>query len=499
MKYTRSRYRVNKTLRFRLLTDQQKDEIYHAAVEILERTGARIYSQEAREILKKGGCWIDGENVRFPSGLTEWAVRTAPSRILIYNRNGEKAMEVGSNNTYFGPGPTNTYHMDVYTEERRTPVTGDNENVAKVCDYLENIDFVMDLGTPRDVTLTLSDVYAFRAMVTNTTKPVVHWGFDIDQYNDIVEIASIIAGGLEELQKRPFIALYSESSPPLVHSGEAINKAIFAAKKRLPIIYTPCVIAGATAPATLAGTIAQGLAESLPGVIVSQLIREGSPIIIGGVYGIMDMKTTVYSYGSPEFQVMQAGIAEVAHYIGMPVFGTAGCTDSHILDAQAAAEAAMSILMAALSGANLVHDVGYTASGATGSLFQLVMGNEIIGMVKRIIRGFSVNEYTLAVDEVVKAKPGGEHVTSTHTYNNFRKETWFPGFMDRWRYNEWKTMKGAKSMGDKIKEKTKKILKTHSPPELPEKILEEIDAVIKEAEERELKKAEKSRSKKRKR
>lgn len=492
MEYTRARYRVNKTLKFSLFTEEQKDEIYHTAIEILERTGVKIYSREALDLLKKGGCWVDGEIVRFPSALTEWAVRTAPSQILMYNRNGEKVMEIGSNNTYFGPGPTNTYHMDIYKEERRTAVVKDNENVAKVCDYLGNIDFVMDLGTPRDVTPTLSDVYAFKAMVSNTTKPIVHWGFNIDQYSDIVEIASIIVGGLEELQKKPFIALYSESSPPLVHSDEAINKAIFAAKKRLPIIYTPCVIAGATSPATLAGTITQGLAESLPGVVVSQLIREGSPIIIGGVYGIMDMKTTIYSYGSPEFHILQAGIAEVAHYIQMPVFGTAGCTDSHVLDAQAASEVSMSILMASLSGANLVHDVGYIASGATGSLFQLVMGDEIIGMVKRIVRGFSVNEYTLAVEEIVKAKPGGEHITSIHTYTNFKKETWFPAFMDRWRYSEWKTMKGAKSMGDKIKEKTREIVENHKPQQLPEKVLIEIEDIIKGAEEREARKAEKT-------
>ena len=490
MDYTRARFNVNRTMRFNLLTDDQKEEIYYSALEILERTGVDVHSEEAIEIYKKGGCWVDGNRVKFPAGLTEWAIRTAPSQIIIYNREGKKAMEVGGNNTYFGPGPTNTYHMDIYKEERRKPITKDNENAAKVCDYLKNIDFVMDLGTPRDVTPTLSDVYAFKSMVNNTMKPIVHWGFDMDQYNDIVEIAAAVAGGLEELQKRPFIALYSESSPPLVHSAEAINKAIFAAKKRLPIIYTPCVISGATAPATLAGTIAQGIAESLPGVIVSQLIREGSPIVIGGVYGIMDMRTTVYSYGSPEFQALQAGVAEVAHYMKMPVFGTAGCTDSHILDAQAAAESAMSILMAASSGANIVHDVGYTAAGATGSLFQLVMGDEIIGMVRRIIRGIKVDDYTLAVDEVVRAKPGGEHVTSMHTYKSFKNETWFPTLMDRWRYSEWKTLRGAKSMGEKIKEKTREIVENYEAPHLSDKVLKEIDQILQKAEERETKKYE---------
>jgi trimethylamine--corrinoid protein Co-methyltransferase len=487
---TRARFNINKTVSFSLLSEDQRGEIYAAACEILERTGSDVHSEEAKEILEKGGCWVDGERVRIPVGLSEWAVRTAPSTILLYDRNGNKKMALGGNRTYFGPGPTNTYHIDSYTEERRKPVLKDTENVGKVCDALPNIDFVQDLGTPSGVTPTLADVYAFSAMVKNTTKPIVHWGFNIDQYQDIVDIAVVVAGGLENLQKKPFIALYSESSPPLVHSEEAIAKAVFAAKNRIPIVYTPCIISGATAPATLAGAIAMGIAESIVGIVVSQLIREGSPIIMGGVYGIMDMITTIYSYGSPEFQLMQASVAEVAHYMNMPVFGTAGCTDSHVLDAQAAAEAAMSILIAAESGANLVHDCGYTGFGSAGSLFQLVMTDEIIGMVKRIIRGVEVNDETLALDEIDKAGPAGEFVTSKHTFKHFKQQTWFPTLMNRMRYSEWKAMAQESSMGDRIKAKTRRILEEYEAPAFPENISQEIDKILQKAEDRERQKAE---------
>jgi trimethylamine--corrinoid protein Co-methyltransferase len=385
-------------------------------------------------------------------------------------------------------GPTNTFHIDTETEEMRKPRISDTENVARACEALKNIDFVEDLGTPDDVTLTLADVHAYRALVTNTKKPVVHWAFDIDQYNDIIEIATIVAGGLENLQKKPFLALYSEPSPPLMHSDEAINKAIFAAEKRVPIVYTPCIISGGTAPATLAGALALGVAESVVGIIASQLVREGSPIIMGGVYGIMDMLTTVYSYGSPEFNILQAGIAEVAHYMNIPVFGTAGCTDSHILEAQAAAEAAMSILTAMQAGANLVHDCGYTGFGNAGSIYQLVLADEIIGMVRRIMKGIEVNDFTLALDEIDKAGPSGEHVTSMHTYKNFKKEQWFPTLMNRMRHSEWKTKAGASTMEDRIKEKARKILRETEVPALPESMLKAIDAVVQRAEDREAKK-----------
>jgi len=490
-RYTRARYNVNSSIKFSMLSDNQKERIYAAGLEILERTGAKIFSEEAIDILKKGGCWVDGETVRIPFGLSEWAVRTAPSHIFLYNREGTQRLDLGGNNSYFGPGPTNTYHIDPFTSERRRPVIEDTGNVAKVCDYLPNIDFVEDLGTPSDVTTTLADVHAFSAMVRNTSKPIVHWGFGMEQYEDIVKMAAAVKGGMDELQKKPFLALYSESSPPLLHSDEAIDKAIFAAKNKIPIVYTPCIMTGATAPVTLAGSLALGVAESVVGIVVSQLLREGTPIIMGGVYGIMDMKTTVYSYGSPEFMKMQAGIAEVAHYMNMPVFGTSGCTDSHNLDAQAAAEAAMSILVASECGANLIHDNGYTGSANAGSVFQLVMDDEIIGMVKRIIRGIKVDDYHLAVDDVERAGPSGEFITSKHTYDSFKEQLWFPTLMNRMRYSEWQTSDGGTTMGDRIKAKAQKILKEHAAPALPKEVEESLDTILESAEKREAKKAEK--------
>lgn len=495
--YVRARYSVNKSVHFSLLSEDQRGEIYSAACEILRRTGAKVLNKEAIDIFKKAGCWIDGEIVRIPTGLSEWAVRTAPSRILLYDRNGNKRITLEGYRSHFGPGPTNTYHIDPNTEVRRKPILSDTENVGKVCEALTNIDFVQDLGTPDDVTLTLADVHAFSALVRNTTKPIVHWGFDIDQYQDIIDIASVVVGGLENLQKKPILALYSEPSPPLVHTDEAIAKAMIAAKNRVPVVYTPCIITGATAPATLAGSLALGIAESLVGIVATQLIREGSPIIMGGVYGIMDMRTTIYSYGSPEFNLMQAGMAEVAHYMSIPVFGTAGCTDSHTLDAQAAAEAAMSILIAAESGANLVHDCGYTGFGSAGSLFQLVMADEVIGMVRRIIRGIEVNDETLALDDIDRAGPAGEFVTSEHTFKNFKKETWFPTLMNRMRYSEWKSRAKESSMGDRIKEKARRILAEAKAPSLPDDINKKIDKIIQKAEKRETKKATKAGIKKR--
>ncbi|SKA13171.1 trimethylamine methyltransferase family protein [Selenihalanaerobacter shriftii] len=479
----RSNYKINQKVNFSSLSEEECEKIYLAAVEILERTGAVVHDEETLEVLEDAGCWVEGEKVRFPSGVTQAAVNSAPSRVVFCDRNGDRSIIAEGNNTYYGPGPTNNYYIDPMTGERRKPKKEDKADVAKTCDYLPNIDFVMDLGTPDDVTISLSDIHSFDAMIRNTTKPIFHWGFDIDQYEDIIEMAAVVAGGMEELQKNPFIALYSEPTPPLIHSKEAIAKATYAGKYKLPIIYTPCVMSGGTTPATLAGTLALGIADSLVGLVANQHLNKGNPFIMGGVYTIMDMNSTVFSYGSPEFLALQSGIAEVAHHMGIPVFGTAGCTDSCTLDGQAAGEAAMSILTAAQSGANLVHDVGYTEYGSTGSLYQLVMGDEIIGMVKRIMKGIKVDKEHLATDVIDEVGPGGHFIAQDHTMKHFKDETWFPELINRQRYPGWKN-DGGTTMGERVIDKTQKILKEHQAEPLSEDILKRLDEIVENAEKR---------------
>lgn len=482
--YVRANYEVNQTPQFKVLSDDQCEEIYLGALEALERTGADVYSKEALEIFAKGGCWVDGNRVRFPSRLVEWAVRTAPSRIVISDRNGKRCMFLEGDNIYYGPGPTNNFVLDPFTGERRRPKKSDTVRAALVADALPNIDYAMDNGTPMDVTPTLADVHAFEALVTHTTKPIIHWGFGVDQYQDILDMAAAVRGGLSELQKNPFIILYSESSPPLRHSDEAIDKAIFAAKNNIPCIYTPCTFAGGVAPATMAGAILISVADCLVGLVAGQLIREGSPFIMGGLISTMDMSSSILAYGAPELSLLSAGLANVCRWMGIPSFSTAGCTDSKVIDAQMGLEAAFSILVAGLSGANIIHDCNYMEYGATGSLELMVMDDEIIGMVKRILKGIPVNDETMAVDVIDRVGPGGHHLGDEHTMKHFRSEFWWPTLMNRFRYDEWKA-NGGKTMAQRVKEKTQNIINNHRPEPLPEKTLAEIKAIVERAESRE--------------
>lgn len=482
--YVRANYQVNATPRLQVLSEDQCEAIYLGALEVLERTGAEVHSEEALKIFRRGGCWVDGNRVRFPSRLVEWAVRTTPSRIVICDRNGKRTMFLEGQNVYYGPGPTNTYTLDPFTGERRRPAKSDTARAAIVADALPNIDYAMDNGTPRDVTPTLADVHAFQALVENTTKPIIHWGFGVEQYQDIVEMAAAVAGGMKELQRNPFIILYAESSPPLRHSAEAIDKAIFTAKADIPCIYTPCTFAGGVAPATLAGSLVISVADFLVGLVAGQLAREGAPFIMGGLISPMDMSSSILSYGAAELSLMSAALTNVARYMKIPMFSTAGCTDSKVIDAQMAIEAAFSILVAGLSGANLIHDCNYMEYGATGSLELMVMDDEIIGMVKRILRGIEVTDETLAVDVIDKVGPGGHFLGEEHTMKHFRSEFWWPRLMSRLRYDEWK-MNGARTMGQRVKEKTQKLIDGHQPERLPDGTLRQIQAIVDRAEGRE--------------
>ena len=449
-----------------------------AAYEVLERLGAQIYEPEARTILKKAGCVVTGERtVKFPSGLVKQALNTVPARFTLYTRDGAPAIRVEPNRAYFGPGPTCCNTIDPRTGQRRPFVKNDAALTARVCDALPNIDYVMSLGNVNDHEPEKADVHEFDAMVRETTKPIMTWSFGLSGLKKIHEMCIAVKGSAEAVAREPFMIHYGEPSSPLRHSEEAVQKLMYCAEHGIPIVYTPCDIAGGTSPATLAGVLVQNLAEALSGVVLSQLIRKGTPIVVGGVVSILDMHTTILAYGAPELALLSAGATEVAYALGLPMFSTAGCTDAKCLDEQAAIEGAISIVVAALSGANFVHDVGYSESAMTGSLEQLVMCDEIIGMARHIARGIRVDEETLAVDAIAEAAESDTFITLDHTARNFRKEFWFPRLMDRSRYGEWEAG-GKKTMGDRVRERIREMIERRRARALDDAIISQLDQIV---------------------
>lgn len=480
----RTNYRTNSGIRFRMLSDDQLQELYDGVLHVLEYIGLEVKHERAREVLKEAGAWVDGDRVRLPSHMVKDALAKAPRSFTVFARDGnsEHDIHIGPGRSHFGPGPTCVNFIDVETMERRPYQLSDVPNVAKVVDSLPNIDFCESLGSVDNVPYDLSALYEFAEMFRHTTKPIVAWSFDYYDSNAIHRIAVEEAGGQEAFEKRPTYIHYCEPLSPLISTTDSLNKLVFAAEHRIPLIFTPCPLAGGTAPVTPAGIIIQAAAESWMGLTIAQNISPGNPFIMGGVLSVMDMSAMILSYGAPELSLMMAGITELAHFAGLPLWQTGGCTDSKTFDEQAITEGSLSVFFSALTGGDLCHDVGYTESAMTGSVFQLTAMDEAIGYARRITRGIEVNEDTLAVDAIHRVGPNGHYLKDKHTLRYYKSEYWLPNLIDRSSYEDW-VLKGEKSFKDRTVARVQNILANYEQVPLKPETEKLIDKVLEEAEE----------------
>ena len=485
----KANYRVNMTPQFRVLSDDQIEEIFHASLEVLGRTGARIYGQEGLALLRDAGCHITQEDsgsqargiVRIPAGLVKESLNTTPSRVTLAGRDREKRLTLQKDQFYFGTGSDCPSLLDPYTGKLRKYTYDDVYNAARISDALPNIDFHMSLGLTSGVTRHVYDRHQFLAMLSGTSKPFVITTVDKSGLVDQYKMACEVLGGPDEFAAAPLFVVYIEPSSPLSNSIEAVEKILYAAEMGIPAIYTPCIMCGGTGPATMAGVMVQALAEHLVGVVLAQLKRKGAPVIMGGVLSPMDMATSIMSYGAPELALVCAAMTDVSKWLGVPMFSAAGCSDAKILDEQAAIEASISITLAALSGASLIHDVGFLESALLGSFDMLVMSDEIISMAKRIMRGVAVTPETLAVGEIHQVGPGGHYLTREHTRQHFRSEMWMPTLMDRQMRRAWEAG-GSQSMADRIRARVLDILENHEPTPIPQTARAGLLEIIAQAE-----------------
>jgi trimethylamine--corrinoid protein Co-methyltransferase len=380
---------------------------------------------------------------------------------------------------YFGTGSDTPYVRDAYSGARRQAVLGDVENVARLVDALEHVSFLMCMGIASDVPEAVSDLHHFRAMVTNTTKPIVYTAWSRDNLESIISMAEAVAGGAEPLRQSPFCALYTEPISPLTHAVESCEKLLSIAGKGLPVVYTPGMMLGATAPITISGALVQANAEQLSGLLICQLIREGTPVICGGGILFMDMGQGLISYAAPEFMLGMAAFSEMCHHYNLPVFSFAGCSDAKLFDQQAAAEGALWMLVSALSGGNLIHDLGYLESGLTASYDMIVAMDEVAGLVQRFMRGVEPLDLDSVLDVIDRVGPEGHYLEADHTYEHFR-ENWFPKLLDRSSFETWQNA-GSQPWGGRVNQRVRSILDTHRPTPLGEGVVAKLDQILQSA------------------
>ena len=471
----------NRSPYLRILTDDQIFEIRRAAFDVMFSAGFKVLHEGARRMLKRAGAIVKGERIKVPEYIVNDCLARAPKGFTIYNRQGQRAMEVEGRKSYYGTNPASPNTQDARTGEIHPTTVADIVNGARVADYCSNIDWVMPMGSCQDVPAKAADLHEFEAVVGNTTKPIVFIGYSARGTELIYEMAAQVAGGMDALRDKPFAILYPEPISPLVFPAEVVDRLFLAADLYMPQIPGPAVQLGATGPATLAGVITQITAESLMCLTLAQLRQPGCPVCLSGNVQILDMQTGIFGVGFPEMSLGIAAQAEVAQSFGLPTWGYAGCTDAKRVDAQAGLESGFSILSQGLAGLNLIHDVGYLDMAMVSSPAQLLLGNEAIGMTRRFLQGIDVNTDTLARHVIEAVGPGGHFLQQRHTLEHFRKELWRSELLTRQPYEIWQQA-GGKDLAQRIQEKLVDILDTHKVEPLPDKVAVAIEKIRRDGE-----------------
>jgi len=462
----------------RLLSREQLFQVQEYAFRVMEEVGCRVDSQEALDILGVSGCDTrEPGRVKIPRKLVMEAIEAAPKGIEVFDRNGELAMVLKEDACFYGTGSDCPATIDLYSSQRRACTKEDVGKLARFCDALPHIDFVMSFGIANDAPRGCNFVHQYEAMLLNTVKPIIVTGHGKNDMMTMIQMASAAIGGKEELNKKPPLILYSEPLSPLVHTEMGVSKGLICCEYGIPFIYIGSPMMGASAPVTLEGTLVQTVAESLSGLVIFQNKKPGTKFIFGGDATVIDMNTTIFRYGAPELNILNAGLADIAHFYRLPFFCIAGSSDAKVLDAQAGLEYAISIYNATLNGCNIIHDCGYLEYGSTSSFESVLFADEIISMVKYMLRPLNFNDETVPLHLMTKVGPAGNFIGEKDTAENFKKIFWFPRFLDRKRYDLWEK-DGCKDLRMVLNEKARAIFHNRRPTELPESTIKIIHEIV---------------------
>ncbi len=453
---------------------QECQRIHLASLEILERVGVDVHDEKALDLLVKGGATADGIRIRLSEHMVERALSLAPKRLTLYNRSGQVAIRAWGYNTYYGGGSDCLNVLDHRTGKRRRPVLQDVKEAAIVQDALPELEFVMSMFLPEDVDPSLYDRYQMEVMLNHTAKPIVFVTPDFQGCVAAVEMCEVVAGGSEAFQRRPFATCYINVTSGLVANAEALQKCIYLAGKGLPMLYIPLNAGGVNSPATTAGCMASMNAGTLLGIVLAQLVREGTPVAVPGWNGgPYNLKTMVGNYVLADEQGVPT---EMGKFYDLPVFGLGGSTDSKVLDQQCGMEVTLSLMTSLLHGANIVHDIGFMDSGLQGSLQLQVIANDTIGFLRAATAGVVVDEETLALDVVEELGPTGDYLSHEHTLRHFRKP-FYSTLADKGTYSQW-VDRGATTMEERAAVQVDKILERHRPEPLPAGVQNDLKKIV---------------------
>lgn len=456
--------------------------IHETSLRVLEEVGFQVNLPEATELFKKAGASLDEDNatVKVPRDMVMELIGQAPSYVLLSGRstNGALDCQVGGARVYVGTGGTALNVQDSGASDSRLATLSDIVNMARLVDRLENIHVYMLNVYPNDLPQEDVDVNRFGAALNNTSKHVMGGVYTVEGVRNVAKMAEMIAGSRQELREHPIVSMVTCVISPFKLDEYYSRLTLEAVNQGIPVVVPSEPLSGATAPITLAGNLVVWTVDTLAGVMLTQLARPGAPVMAGCVASITDMRDLKYLSGSVEMGLLNAAAAQMSRFYELPLYCTAGMSDSKVNDAQAGYESALTSLMVALAGGNFIHDAaGFLEFCMTASYDKLVIDNDILGMTMRALDGIEVNEETLAFDLLKKAGPGGHFVSSRHIRKHMRTELYKPRLSDRENRDQWE-QSGAKDAWSRAAEQVREILSSPAKPLLSSEIRQRIRTEI---------------------
>ncbi|MCF7890022.1 trimethylamine methyltransferase family protein [Candidatus Bipolaricaulota bacterium] len=461
-----------------LVSPEQVETIHRAAMRILEEKGIKVEDPKSRQILDENGCRVDPDNhvVKIPPDIVSDSLDKAPSSFKMGARNSDNEFELDYEKSFFTAGTGTTSVLDLDREERRKATRDDLSDAVKLGDQLSNIDVVWSIFTLTDDPML--GFYQLYSVLANSSKhgAIVNW-YGGELTDKLIDMIAVVAGGRGKLSQNPLVTMYAEPVSPLTFRKENLEVLLRWTDVGLPLLWYPAQKAGATAPMTLAGSLAQAFAESLGGNVIAQLNNPGTPVILGASPLVMDMRTALNTYFSPEMLILQSATGQWGSMIEMPIYGTGGCTNSYDLDYQAGVESALSLYGAILGGQNLIHDLSFAGAGDVGSLELLTLTNELAGMAKRTVKDLSTNEEAIALEVIDQVKHGGDYLRENHTFKHFKEELMAPELIRRIGEDKWEENFAV----TKARELTNQLIEESDVKPLPKEEDDQLKEIIEEA------------------
>ncbi len=464
------------TATLQVLSSAEVEQIHAASMRILQEVGMKVDFAYARELFARAGARVDdaAQVVYIPENVLMDAVQKAPSAFYLHGRDASAfSMQVGGCEVQFAGLGTPTRIVDNESGLIRPTTSQDMLNHIILIDACKNIhNSQMDVW-PNDIAMTSIHTEAIYGWAHNSQK-----SFGLGCYGylptlDMMRMMAIAVGGKAELKKHPrFMAICSVMSP-LQMAAIQIEGMLICADYGQPIAISPEAIAGATAPVTLAGLLAQENAAILAHIALAQIYRPGAPVLYGTVSTIANMRHGTVALGSIETGLITAASAQLARHYGLPIRSVGGATEAKLEDVQAGMERTMTLMPAVLAGVNMITCAGTLDGTMIESDAQLLLDDDLCGSMLRMKRGIEVNEESIVLDLILKTGYSGNYLAEEHTAENFRKEHYIPSLFVRDPFEAWQE-KGSKNALDLAREKVRKILAAHKPIVLDAALEEEL-------------------------